>query len=182
MSVPKKIAAAARKLSAACNALRFSEPVTHVYNPLEYAWAAHEQYISRAASGKKKVVFLGMNPGPFGMAQTGVPFGEIAAVRDWIGIDAPISKPDNEHPKRPVEGLAGLIDDALEVRADGVIDCSLRALHLDTDRAVLHLRAIIVVAVMDEDVAAQAGAVAGQGEVREGVVGERELIGSLRLD
>ena len=106
MSVPKKITTAARKLSAACNALRFSEPVTHVYNPLEYAWAAHEQYISRAASGKKKVVFLGMNPGPFGMAQTGVPFGEIAAVRDWIGIDAPISKPDNEHPKRPVDGLA----------------------------------------------------------------------------
>ena len=102
----KNITVAAHKLSAACNALRFSKPVTHVYNPLEYAWAAHEQYISRAASGKKKVVFLGMNPGPFGMAQTGVPFGEIAAVRDWIGIDAPISKPDNEHPKRPVDGLA----------------------------------------------------------------------------
>ena len=106
MSVSKNITAAAHKLSAACNTLNFGEPVTHVYNPLEYAWAAHEQYISRAASGKKKVVFLGMNPGPFGMAQTGVPFGEIAAVRDWIGIDAPISKPNNEHSKRPVEGLA----------------------------------------------------------------------------
>ena len=106
MSVSKNITAAAHKLSAACNTLNFGEPVTHVYNPLEYAWAAHKQYISRAASGKKKVVFLGMNPGPFGMAQTGVPFGEIAAVRDWIGIDAPISKPDNEHPKRPVDGLA----------------------------------------------------------------------------
>ena len=106
MSVSKNITAAAHKLSAACNTLNFGEPVTHVYNPLEYAWAAHEQYISRAANGKKKVVFLGMNPGPFGMAQTGVPFGEITAVRDWIGIDAPISKPDNEHPKRPVDGLA----------------------------------------------------------------------------
>ena len=102
----KNITVAAHKLSAVCNTLNFGEPVTHVYNPLEYAWAAHEQYISRAATGKKKVVFLGMNPGPFGMAQTGVPFGEIAAVRDWIGIDAPISKPDNEHPKRPVDGLA----------------------------------------------------------------------------
>ncbi|SVB12282.1 uncharacterized protein METZ01_LOCUS165136, partial [marine metagenome] len=81
VSVSKNITAAAHKLSAACNTLNFGEPVTHVYNPLEYAWAAHEQYISRAASGKKKVVFLGMNPGPFGMAQTGVPFGEIAAVR-----------------------------------------------------------------------------------------------------
>ena len=98
--------AAARELSGAVSALRFSEPVTHVYNPLDYAWGAHEQYLKLAATGKKKVVFLGMNPGPFGMAQTGVPFGEISAVRDWIGIDAPISKPKNEHPKRPVHGLA----------------------------------------------------------------------------
>ena len=98
--------AAARELSGAVSALRFGEPVTHVYNPLDYAWGAHEQYLNLAATGKKKIVFLGMNPGPFGMAQTGVPFGEIAAVRDWIGIDAPISKPKNEHPKRPVDGLA----------------------------------------------------------------------------
>ena len=98
--------AAARELSGAVSALRFGEPVTHVYNPLDYAWGSHEQYLNLAATGKKKVVFLGINPGPFGMAQTGVPFGEIAAVRDWIGIDAPISKPKNEHPKRPVDGLA----------------------------------------------------------------------------
>ena len=105
IEMSKRLKAAARSLSKACNALNFSEPVTHVYNPLEYAWAAHEQYISRAAIGKKKVVFLGMNPGPFGMAQTGVPFGEVSTVRDWIGINAPISKPENEHPKRPIEGL-----------------------------------------------------------------------------
>ena len=98
--------AAARELSYAVSALSFGEPVTHVYNPLDYAWGAHEQYLNQAATGKKQVVFLGMNPGPSGMAQTGVPFGEIAAVRDWIGIDAPISKPKNEHPKRPVDGLA----------------------------------------------------------------------------
>jgi single-strand selective monofunctional uracil DNA glycosylase len=106
VSVLKNMTAAARELSGAVSALRFGEPVTHVYNPLDYAWGAHEQYLNLAATGKKKVVFLGMNPGPFGMAQTGVPFGEIAAVRDWIGIDAPISKPKNEHPKRPVDGLA----------------------------------------------------------------------------
>ena len=105
VSTSKNIAAAAHQLSEACSTLNFGEPITHVYNPLEYAWAAHKQYISRAATGKKKVVFLGMNPGPFGMAQTGVPFGEIAAVRDWIGINAPIGKPVREHPKRPIEGL-----------------------------------------------------------------------------
>jgi single-strand selective monofunctional uracil DNA glycosylase len=106
MNVSTNIAAAARQLSTTCSALNFGEPVTHVYNPLEYAWAAHEQYISRAAIGKKKVVFLGMNPGPFGMAQTGVPFGEVTAVRDWIGINVEIGKPSKEHPNRPIEGLA----------------------------------------------------------------------------
>ena len=97
---------AARNLSEDCDALSFGAPVTHVYNPLDYAWAAHEQYLNLAATTKKKVVFLGMNPGPFGMAQSGVPFGEIAVVRDWLGINAPIGKPDCEHPKRPIVGLA----------------------------------------------------------------------------
>jgi len=102
----KLLTIAARGLSEACDELNFSEPITHVYNPLDYARAAHEQYIMRAATGKKKVVFLGMNPGPFGMAQTGVPFGEVSYVRDWIGINTPVSKPKNEHPKRPIEGFA----------------------------------------------------------------------------
>lgn len=47
-----------------------------------------------------------MNPGPFGMAQTGVPFGEVELVRDWLGIDTKIGKPPREHPKRPIEGFA----------------------------------------------------------------------------
>ena len=51
-----------------------------------------------------RVLLLGMNPGPWGMAQTGVPFGQVAAVRDWLGINAPIGRPASEHPKRPVEG------------------------------------------------------------------------------
>ena len=79
--------------------------MTHVYNPLEYAWAAHKAYLLRYGSGRKRVVFLGMNPGPFGMAQTGVPFGEIAFVRDWLKISAPVGKPPREHPKRPVLGF-----------------------------------------------------------------------------
>jgi len=40
------------------------------------------------------------------MAQTGVPFGQVAAVRDWLGIDAPIKQPKHQHPKRPIEGIA----------------------------------------------------------------------------
>lgn len=96
---------AAQELSAQVARLRFAEPITHIYNPLEYAWPAHEQYLRQFGSGKKRVVFLGMNPGPFGMTQTGVPFGEVAAVRDWMKIHAAIGKPAKEHPKRPVAGF-----------------------------------------------------------------------------
>ena len=86
--------------------LRFGPPVTHVYNPLEYAGEPYRQYLDRYASPPKKVVFLGMNPGPWGMVQTGVPFGEVEAVRDWLGIEAPVDKPTAMHPKRPVLGFA----------------------------------------------------------------------------
>jgi len=86
--------------------LKFAAPVNCVYNPLEYAAPPHEKYLRLAGSGAKKVLFLGMNPGPFGMTQTGVPFGEIAAVRDWMGINEPVGKPSYEHPKRPILGFA----------------------------------------------------------------------------
>lgn len=97
---------AAQELIDALSPLTFSAPVTHTYNPLEYAWESHLEYLKRFACSKKRVLFLGMNPGPWGMAQTGVPFGEIPAVRDWMGIDMPVSKPKNEHPKRIIEGFA----------------------------------------------------------------------------
>ncbi len=97
---------AAKRLSEVVNSLSFGEPTSFIYNPLDYAWAIHEQYLKLAGVGKKKVVLLGMNPGPFGMAQTGVPFGEIPAVRDWMGLKGAVEKPNPEHPKRPVEGLA----------------------------------------------------------------------------
>ena len=85
--------------------LEFAAPVSHVYRPLDYAWDAHRKYLERFGSAPKEVVLLGMNPGPWGMAQTGVPFGEVASVRDWLDIDAPIQQPEGEHPKRPVEGF-----------------------------------------------------------------------------
>ncbi|HSY17402.1 MAG TPA: uracil-DNA glycosylase family protein [Candidatus Acidoferrales bacterium] len=101
----QQLIAAARELSAQVDRLKFQPPVTHVSNPLAYAWAAHELYLQKYGGGKKRVIFLGMNPGPFGMAQTGVPFGEVAAVRDWLKISAPVTRPQNEHPKRPVQGF-----------------------------------------------------------------------------
>jgi len=101
-----ELIAAARDLAAQAGRLKFVAPVTHVYNPLDYAWKPHEEYLRRFGQGRKRVVFLGMNPGPFGMAQTGIPFGEIAAVRDWLKIFAPIAAPPAAHPKRPVLGYA----------------------------------------------------------------------------
>ena len=94
-----------RELSRAVGALRFSEPVSYVYNPLQYARRSHELYLERFGGGSKEVVLVGMNPGPFGMAQTGVPFGDVGFVRDWMGIDAEVEAPKSQHPKRPVLGF-----------------------------------------------------------------------------
>ena len=94
-----------RSLSERVGHLRFADPVCCVYNPLEYARAPHELYLNRYGGGTKEVLLLGMNPGPFGMVQTGVPFGDVAMVRDWLGIVAAVGKPRDEHPKRPVLGF-----------------------------------------------------------------------------
>jgi len=85
--------------------LTFGDPITHVYNPLAYAWPAVAQYLVRHGDSPRRVLLLGMNPGPWGMAQTGVPFGEVQAVRGWLGLDAVVGKPAIEHPRRPVLGL-----------------------------------------------------------------------------
>ncbi len=90
------------------DALSFAAPTTHVYDPLDYARRPHARYLERWGTGKKEAVFLGMNPGPFGMAQTGVPFGEVSLVRDWIGIEEKVDRPERENPKRPIEGFACL--------------------------------------------------------------------------
>jgi single-strand selective monofunctional uracil DNA glycosylase len=101
-----ELLAHAATLRDAVDRLTFGHPVAYTYNPLRYAWAPHAAYLTRYGTGQKRVVFLGMNPGPFGMAQTGVPFGEIPAVRDWLRINEPVDIPFPEHPKRPVTGFA----------------------------------------------------------------------------
>lgn len=100
----KKLAEISRDLDAALSLLAFSEPVTHAYRPVYYARDLHEAYL-RLAQPEPEALLLGMNPGPWGMAQTGVPFGEIAAVREWLGLHGAVRKPELEHPKRPVTGL-----------------------------------------------------------------------------
>ncbi len=83
-----------------------AEPVTHTYNPLKYGWKSCKAYLDAyGTKSPREVLMIGMNPGPWGMAQTAVPFGDVAMVRDWMGIEEEVEKPDNEHPKRLVEGF-----------------------------------------------------------------------------
>ena len=70
-----------------------------------YPSRTHGAYIRAFATSPKEVIFLGMNPGPFGMSQTGVPFGDVGSVRDWLGIEGPVARPREEHPRRPVLGF-----------------------------------------------------------------------------
>jgi len=105
-SAEARILAAADTLAHTCDGMSFGGAAAFVYNPLCYARAGYAAYVARFGAGPKPVVLVGMNPGPFGMVQTGIPFGHVALVRDWLGIDVPIGKPAREHPKRPVEGFA----------------------------------------------------------------------------
>lgn len=95
-----------RALANRLEELEFSPPVAYVYNPLQYAWETHQRYLSRFLTGPRQVVLLGMNPGPWGMAQTGVPFGEVQLVRGWLGIEGEVGSPVRVHPARPVVGFA----------------------------------------------------------------------------
>lgn len=97
---------ASRRLARGCRALSFGPPVRHVYHSLLYARAPHEAYLRKYATARKSVIFLGMNPGPWGMAQTGVPFGEIAIVRDWLLVSGAVSEPPGTHRRVPVEGFS----------------------------------------------------------------------------
>ncbi len=99
------LVAAARRLAREASALTFGPPAGYVYNPLQYARQPHELYLERFAAGRKRIVLLGMNPGPWGMAQTGVPFGEVQMVSEWLGIRGKVSAPAGGHPRVKVQGF-----------------------------------------------------------------------------
>jgi single-strand selective monofunctional uracil DNA glycosylase len=104
--VSAPLIAIAERLRDDLRALRFGGLVRHVYDPLEYAWSPHCEYLRRFGSGVHEVLIVGMNAGYFGMAQTGVPFGDVVMVRDWLGIDGVVERPRNQHPRRPIDGFA----------------------------------------------------------------------------
>lgn len=102
----RALLAAAAQLAEAGEAAAFGPPVACVYNPLRYARAAYRRYVTAYAAEGVRAVFLGMNPGPFGMVQTGIPFGDVRAVTGWLGIAGGVEPPGRQHPARPVLGFA----------------------------------------------------------------------------
>lgn len=109
----------ARDLARELEGTSFSRPVEYVYHPLVYAAEPHRRYLERYGKLGARVLFVGMNPGPWGMAQTGVPFGTVSLVRDWLGIEGAVGRPEREHPKRPVDGFACARDEVSGARLWG---------------------------------------------------------------
>ena len=105
MSRLNELVEAARKLRDSVSSLSFSAPVAYVYNPLGYAWEVHRAYLETYGGGPKRSIFLGMNPGPWGMVQTGIPFGEVNLVRQWLKLEKVIQPPLCEHPRRRILGF-----------------------------------------------------------------------------
>ncbi len=105
MSEDNAVVQIAKQLGDAMNQLSWTTP-SHVYNPLDYAWDGHRQYLQRFGQQTGRTLMLGMNPGPWGMAQTGVPFGDITMVRDWFHINGKLGdKLPETHPKYPILGM-----------------------------------------------------------------------------
>lgn len=105
MTSPVPVIRIARRLAREVDALEFTTP-THVYNPLTYAWHAYHEYLMRYGAAHGRVLLLGMNPGPWGMTQTGVPFGDVKMVREWFHIDARLAHAlPAQHHKYPILGM-----------------------------------------------------------------------------
>lgn len=109
--VVERLIEAARRLSSQCDAaisvLEKKTSVAHATNPLDYAWPHHEQFLRKWGNLGSHTLLLGMNPGPWGMAQTGVPFGATEVAQSFLQIEAKeLETPVNAHPKRPIVGMS----------------------------------------------------------------------------
>ncbi|XP_006616530.1 single-strand selective monofunctional uracil DNA glycosylase [Apis dorsata] len=104
-NISEQVLSVERDLVIELGKITFHSPIEYVYSPLEYAFNIHTMYVQKYCNTVKKILFLGMNPGPWGMSQTGVPFGEISMVRDWLKIYGPVGKPVKEQPNRKITGF-----------------------------------------------------------------------------
>ena len=110
MTVVDDLIHAAKQLSTLCDQqisrIEKKTIVAHATNPLNYAWQHHEQFLRNWGGLGAKTLLLGMNPGPWGMAQSGVPFGSTDIAKNQLQIKPyKLTTPENAHPKRPIVGL-----------------------------------------------------------------------------
>lgn len=104
--LPTRILSLEYSLTKSLQEIAFTAPVEFVYSPIEYAFSVHLNYLLKFCKYNKKILFLGMNPGPWGMSQTGIPFGEVNTVADWLGLAGRVDKPQREQPDRKVTGFS----------------------------------------------------------------------------
>ena len=102
----EQLLAISETLSGQLDDLSWTTP-THVYNPLDYAWENHATYVRRYGQEPGRILMVGMNPGPWGMAQTGLPFGDVEKVSQWMGISGSLgANLPEQHPNYPIMGMA----------------------------------------------------------------------------
>ncbi|KAK6639299.1 hypothetical protein RUM43_007571 [Polyplax serrata] len=106
LSACEKLLAIEHQMCSELNNLKFTPPIDYVYNPLLYAKDLHENFIKKYFENcSKKILFLGMNPGPWGMCQTGIVFGDKDHVKEWLKLCGQVNKPKKEHPRKKITGL-----------------------------------------------------------------------------
>ena len=77
-----------------------------VYNPLMYAWGIHEEFIRLSGGHGAKTILMGMNPGPHGMGQMGIPFAATSVVRELLGISGiDVGKPAGKKYKKTIQAF-----------------------------------------------------------------------------
>ncbi|CAG5082430.1 Similar to smug1: Single-strand selective monofunctional uracil DNA glycosylase (Xenopus laevis) [Cotesia congregata] len=109
-NIANKLLALEYELTKRIELISFDPPVEYVYSPIDYAISVHANFLQKYCHTTKKILFLAMNPGPWGMSQTGIPFGEINAVVNWLKLSGLIEKPLKEQPNRKGSKLKELRD------------------------------------------------------------------------
>ena len=73
IDLAEQLMAIEEKLADDLMKLTYEFPVEYVYNPIKHAKDLHYNFLKRYyTEGPKPILFLGMNPGPWGMVQTGI--------------------------------------------------------------------------------------------------------------
>jgi len=100
-----KIIKLSNELSKQMDELTFSLPVKYVYNPLSYSFLTYLQYLNRINFNDVNI-YIGINPGPYGMSQTGIPFGDYYFVKNFLNIkkEKLLNLPLTHH-KKPIYGF-----------------------------------------------------------------------------